>query len=423
VTGSVSAPLHHRLRPAVGRDPDEPHRAASPLELLYDLTFVIAFGATSVQLAHTIAMGHTASGLLAFAFATFAVSWAWINYSWWASAFDTDDWFVRLMTLVQMVGVLILSLGVPEVFAGIEEGRLEPGVVVLGYVVMRLGMLALWIRVAVQDRVHRRTALTFIVSLALAQCGWIALGLGHPSLVAGLLAAVPLYLIETAGPIVAERRFTSTPWHPHHIAERYSLLTIITLGEVILGTASTISAIVQESGWTVDAGIVGFAGTALAFALWWTYYMMPSGVLLARFRARGFVWGYGHLVVFGALVATGAGLDVAAMATEGEAQLSALAIASAVAIPVIVLLLAFFALYSLLIGTFDPFHVVLIVGAVAILGTSMFVASAGAPLAVWLSLVVAAPVVVIVGYETIGHRHQAARLALLLADDAPGAGA
>ena len=411
---NARAPLHHRLRPAVGRDPDEPHRAASPLELLYDLTFVIAFGATSVQLAHAIAAGHTDSGLLAFAFATFAVAWAWINYSWWASAFDTDDWFVRLMTLVQMVGVLILSLGVPEVFASIEEGRLELGVVVLGYVVMRLGMLALWIRVAVQDRVHRRTALGFILSLAIAQCGWIALGLGHAPLVGGLLAAVPLYLVETVGPVVAERRFTSTPWHPHHIAERYSLLTIITLGEVILGTATTIGAIVQESGWTVDAGIVGFAGTALAFALWWTYFMMPSGVLLARFRRRGFSWGYGHLVVFGALVATGAGLDVATLATAGETRLSTLTVASAVAIPVAVLLLAFFTLYSALIGTFDPFHVALIAGALAMLALSMLVAALDAPLAAWLSLVVAAPVVVIVGYETIGHRHQAARLEQLL---------
>lgn len=408
------APLHHRLRRAVGRDPNEPHRAASPLELLFDLTFVIAFGATSTQLAHAIAEGHVVSGLGAFAFSTFAVSWAWINYAWWASAFDTDDWYVRLMTLVQMVGVLILSLGVPDVFESIAEGRLDPGIVVLGYVVMRVGMLALWIRVAIQDATHRRTALAFAVSLATAQLGWIALGLTHPSLVVGLLAAVPLYVIETMGPVVAERRFTSTPWHPHHIAERYSLLVIITLGEVILGTASTISAIVHESGWTVDAGVVGFAGTALAFALWWTYFMMPSGVLLARFRGRGFVWGYGHIVVFGALVATGAGLDVAAMATEGEAHLDPVSVAWAVAVPVIVLLVAFFALYSILIGTFDPFHVLLFGGALAILVVSVLAAGAGAPLSVWLSLVVVAPVVVIVGYETIGHRHQASRLAELL---------
>lgn len=407
---TTRAPLHHRLRPLTGRDPNEPHRAASPLELLYDLTFVIAFGATSVQLAHAIAEGHAASGLLAFAFSTFAVSWAWINYAWWASAFDTDDWYVRIMTLVQMVGVLILSVGVQDVFESIEHGELDNTVVVAGYVVMRLGMLALWIRVAVQDRVHRRTALVFAVSLFVAQLGWIVLAIAPLPVGTALLMTIPLYLIETTGPIVAERKVGGTPWHAHHIAERYSLLVIITLGEVILGTATTISAIVHESDWTVDAAVVGFAGTALAFALWWVYFMLPSGVLLERFRGRGFVWGYGHIVVFGALVATGAGLDVVAMSTTGESHLAPTAVASAVVVPVVVLLLAFFALYSILMGTFDPFHVLLFGGALAILGISVLVAGAGAPLTVWLSLVVLAPVVVIVGYETVGHRHQQARL-------------
>ena len=40
----------HRLRRMTGRDPDEEHRAATPLELLYDLTFVVAFGEAANQL-------------------------------------------------------------------------------------------------------------------------------------------------------------------------------------------------------------------------------------------------------------------------------------------------------------------------------------------------------------------------------------
>ncbi|TPX01143.1 low temperature requirement protein A, partial [Schumannella luteola] len=71
---SSPASLHHHLRRITGRDPDERHRTATTLELLYDLTFVIAFGASSSGLAHAIAEGHAADGLLAFAFATFAVS-------------------------------------------------------------------------------------------------------------------------------------------------------------------------------------------------------------------------------------------------------------------------------------------------------------------------------------------------------------
>jgi len=113
---------HHRLRRMSGRDPHEPHRVATPLELLFDLTFVIAFGVAASQLAHMLASGHVGAGLAGFSFATFAVSWAWINFSWFASAYDTDDWVYRLTTMLQMVGVLVLALGIPQVFASIADG-------------------------------------------------------------------------------------------------------------------------------------------------------------------------------------------------------------------------------------------------------------------------------------------------------------
>lgn len=105
-----------------GRDPQEPHRVATPLELLFDLTFVIAFGVAASQLAHTLASGHVGAGLAGFSVATFAVSWAWIKLSWFASAYDTDDWVYRLTTMLQMVGVLVLALGIPQVFTSIVSG-------------------------------------------------------------------------------------------------------------------------------------------------------------------------------------------------------------------------------------------------------------------------------------------------------------
>jgi len=91
---------HHRAR-LTGRDPDEDHRTATPLELLFDLTFVVAFGTAANELAHYVAEGHVRTGLIGFAFASFAVAWAWINYSWFASAYDTDDWAFRLATMVR----------------------------------------------------------------------------------------------------------------------------------------------------------------------------------------------------------------------------------------------------------------------------------------------------------------------------------
>src|SRR3954470_22846386 len=85
---------HHRRRFS-GRDPDEGHRAATPLELLYDLTIVVAFGTAAAALAPYIDEDHLWPGIGGFAYATFGVTWAWLNYSWFASAYDTDDWVFR----------------------------------------------------------------------------------------------------------------------------------------------------------------------------------------------------------------------------------------------------------------------------------------------------------------------------------------
>lgn len=76
-----------------GRDPHEPNRAATPLELLFDLTFVVALGAAGNEFAHYFAVGHIGTGIGGFAFVLFATGWAWINFSWFSSAYDTDDWF------------------------------------------------------------------------------------------------------------------------------------------------------------------------------------------------------------------------------------------------------------------------------------------------------------------------------------------
>src|SRR5690606_4341090 len=79
----------HRMARMIERDPHQEHRVATPLELLFDLVFVVAFSQAGSQMAHLLAEGRTAAALAGFGFATFAICWAWINYSWLASAYDT----------------------------------------------------------------------------------------------------------------------------------------------------------------------------------------------------------------------------------------------------------------------------------------------------------------------------------------------
>ena len=144
--------LHHHSRQMRGRDRHEAHRVATPLELLFDLTFVISFGLAASQLAHALAEGHYPAGLLGFGFASFGICWAWINFAWFASAYDTDDWIFRVVTMVQMIGVLVLAIGLPRLFASIEQGEhLDNSVMVLGYVIMRVALVFQWLRAARQD--------------------------------------------------------------------------------------------------------------------------------------------------------------------------------------------------------------------------------------------------------------------------------
>jgi low temperature requirement protein LtrA len=400
--------LAHRRRRFTGRDPHERHRAATPLELLYDLTIVVAFGTAADELAQYVAEDHAGAGAGGFAFAAFAVSWAWLNYSWFASAYDTDDWVFRLATMVQMAGVIVLSLGLPQMFASIDHGdTLDNHVMVAGYVVMRVALGFLWWQVSRHDERRRRSARVYMVTIGVAQAGWVALALADLPIATSFALLAPLVALEIAGPFVAERR-ARTPWHPHHIAERYGLLVIITLGEVILGTVAALNAVVHgEHGWTLNAAKLTVAGVGLTFGCWWMYFAVPWAEPLVRHRERAFAFGYGHLLIFAPLAAMGAGLHVAALRLEGKAQIGATATVLSVVIPVAIFTIVFYALYSALMRTGDPFHLLLLAGMAALLVLSVALAAAGAGVTTCLLVLMLAPAVTVVGYEALGHRHVA----------------
>jgi low temperature requirement protein LtrA len=403
--------LSHRAARMTARDPNEANRTATPLELLFDLTFVVAFSQAADQTAHLLELGHIGPALMGFAFATFAVSWAWINYSWLASAYDTGDVFFRVATLVAMVGVLLIALGLSPAFRSIGEGRhLDNTVMVAGYVIIRIATIAVWLRAAAHDPVHRRTCLAYAAWVSAAQVGWVLLIIVDPPLTTTFSIAAVLVAVELIGPLYAETKYGRTPWHAHHIAERYGLLVIISLGEVVLGTILTISAVVDVAGWTFEAGVLAVSGTVLAFGMWWAYFTIPSAAMLERHRGRSWAWGYLHIILFGSIIGVGAGLHVAAQVISHAADVDAAFALVCVAVPVLAFEIMVFVLYTLLVREFDPFHIWLFVGSVALLALSVVAVSMGLSIGGSLLIVAASPLVIVIGYETVGHRHLAAVL-------------
>ncbi|MBI5090568.1 MAG: low temperature requirement protein A [Actinobacteria bacterium] len=305
---------------AVVRDPREHHRVSTPLELFFDLTFVVAVGRASAALHHELAAGDVRRALWGFLATFFAVWWAWMNFTWFASAHDSDDVAFRLLAFVQMAGVLVLASGVTRV---VEHGDLT--VCTVGYAIMRLGYVGGWLRVARDEPAMRRRALRFVGAVSVLQIVWLLrLALSGT---AGAIGFAVLILVELAIPLWAGRVVDETPFHPHHIEERYSLFTILVLGEAILAATAGFQGALDERGLTTELLAVGLGGLVLAFTAWWIYFDHPGH--LTPTPTNAYRWGYGHVVVFGSLAALGAGIQVAIEALAGHApeRTAALAVA------------------------------------------------------------------------------------------------
>jgi len=280
------------------RTRDEHHRASTPLELMFDLVMVVAVAQAAASLHHGIGAGHVLDAVRIYCAAFFGLWWAWMNFTWFASAYDNDDVPYRLVVFVLMVGALVFAAGTADFARG--DLRLP----VAGYVLMRAAMIVLWLRAAAHDEKGRACARRYALGIFIVQCAWIALlQLPQDLLWTGFIV---LAIAEMAVPVWAERK-GETSWHPGHIAERYGLLTLIVLGEAVSSLSLGVAAAHEGGDWDAQRLATIGGGLLLLFSMWWIYFDRPSQHLLGRFRTA-VLWGYGHYFVFGAAAAVGAGL-------------------------------------------------------------------------------------------------------------------
>jgi low temperature requirement protein LtrA len=316
----------------------EAHRVASPLELFFDLCFVVAIAQAGVQLVHAVAEGHTGEGILNYAMIFFAIWWAWMNFTWFASAYDNDDALYRVVTLVQIAGVLVLAAGVSRAFNDHDFV-----VVWLGYAIMRFAMIAQWLRAARSAAgPERTTALRYAGGVLLCQIGWLGLLVlpehGRP------WVFLVMAIAELCVPLYAEKD-TTTPWHPHHISERYGLFTIIVLGETIAAATVAVKSGLDENDALGELLPIAAGGLLIVFAAWWIYFVVPIHGHL-RSNGQAYLWGYGHYLIFASAAAIGAGLEVAVEQAVGKAHISTPAASAAVTLPTALYFLTVWVLHS-----------------------------------------------------------------------------
>ncbi|MDC1142987.1 low temperature requirement protein A [Planctomycetota bacterium] len=314
------------------RDPQEEFRSATTLELLFDLCFVVAIALAAHSLHHAVMHEHFGQGIAGYITVFFAIWWAWMGHTWFASAYDTDDAPYRLCVLIQMVGVLVMAAGIPR-----AAETQNFGIITLGFVIMRIGLIALWVRAGRAHVEGRAAAYRFAAGLAICQIGWVVLWHVVPDRTAYMIGFGFLVVVELLVPVWAASKI-ELPWHAHHIAERYGLLTIIVIGESVLAATMGLQAAIDSSEITAQLWSAIIGSPLIMFSMWWLYFLLPAPELLTSLK-RSFIWGYGHAPIFASAAAVGAGLAIAADHASGKGHISTLVVGLSVGVPVAIFLL------------------------------------------------------------------------------------
>lgn len=319
------------LRPMTPRDPDQEGRTATVLELFFDLVFVVAVSIAAVNLHHFLVEGHVLEGLGSYLLVFFSIWWAWMNFTWFATSFDTDDWVYRLLTFGQMAGVLVLAAGIGPSFE-----HADYTVLVSGYVIMRIAMVTQWLRASRVGGTMGRVAKRYAFGILLVQVGWVA-WLLVPAGGWWTAAALLLVAAELCVPVYAESA-GYTPKHPHHITERYGLFTIILLGESLLALANAVIEALEDTHHLPELLMIAVLVMVVTCGMWWIYFWAPHhhNVPTWGFSAR---YGYVHYAVFAAAGAFSAGVEVEIAQLAHGTALTDTAAAYTVAVPVALFIL------------------------------------------------------------------------------------
>jgi len=244
VSATTTPRLHATLREG---------ESVTPLELFFDLVFVLAFTQCTALMADEPTWEGLAKGLLVLG----VMWWAWVGYAWLTSVVDPEEGAVRIAIFAAMAALLVVALSIPQAFGDLAL------LLALAYCGVRLGHIALFVIASSDDPGLRHSVLRLAISTAIGTGLLIAASFADHEL-QGALWALALAL-DMGGTLMID----ASGWRlsPSHFAERHGLILIIALGESIVAIG-----IGAETG--VDAGVVMAAvlGIVIAAMLWWMYF-------------------------------------------------------------------------------------------------------------------------------------------------------
>lgn len=289
--------LNNRWRsPRLRAESDsERERHANWLELFFDLVFVVAV----TELSHTLETHLTLTGFWQFVVLFVPCWWAWTMFTFYIDRYDVDDVVHRLAILGGMLSILFLSANIHNVFSG--KGSVW---FALSYVAIRSIVLFLYVRVAIHVPLARINRNLYLVSYIPSTILWLgSISFAEPTRF--ILWAIAM-IIELVIPFLSARRLATSPVDPAHLPERFGLLTLIVLGELIVSVARTTAG----NDWALMPAIAATIGFGIAACLWWIYFDFLETVVIIRDARSVDVYNYGHLPIIMGLALVSVGIQL-----------------------------------------------------------------------------------------------------------------
>lgn len=283
-----------------------PRRASEPqdrtvsfLELFYDLVYVVLVA----ELAHALAEHVDWQGVGTFAFLFVIVWWSWFNGSTYHDLHGNNDIRTRVFTFLQMVAVAGMAFYAHNALSGGSVGF------ALSYVAFQLVLTYLWWRTGVHDPEHRILsnpyAFTFLITTVLFLISVVVptpfrFYLWGLTVVFSLIQPIRQFMRTDERARSQIRRFLEVS---PALVERFGLLTIVVLAEVIVGVVQGLadrSYLDAPAGWTAALGMI------VAFSFWGLYFDFVSHRPPVAERLPVSIWLYLQLFITMSIAATGA---------------------------------------------------------------------------------------------------------------------
>jgi len=245
-------------------------RSASRLELFFDLAYVLVVA----ELATAFVGDLSWRGATVFAGLFTALWFSWVGFTLYANRFDTDDVVFRVVKLAATLAIAGCAASATEATGSLGWAFAA------SFLAARLMLALLYLRAWRHVHEARGTISVYLAAALLSAALWAASIPATGAARYGLWVAA--VLVDVAAPVLATRNENDVPLHLEHLPERFGLLVILVLGEVVGATVTG----VHDVKWATAAVVVAVLGFVAAAALWWNYFDVGAASSADDLRQR-----------------------------------------------------------------------------------------------------------------------------------------